>query len=488
MNPWCPDTDNTDGNMFARRFSWTYSISRFSWEKGEAMDSSILLIDDESSVRMSFTGYLEDSGYQVVSAENGRKGLELFSSQEPDLVLTDLRMQDIGGMEVLAQIRRISPEKPVIVVSGMGTLADSIEALRLGAWDYLIKPVQDMRVLVHSIERALEHTKLLQENRRYHEHLEELVSERTMELEQRTKEAREASDRLRIFSMAVEQSASSVVITDTNGMIEYVNQRFTDFTGYQQSEVLGRTPSIMKSDKNPPTLYSEMWKTISSGRVWRGEMMNRKKSGDHYWEYMTITPIVTEDQGISHYLAVQEDITHRKEYEQKLFHQANHDNLTGLPNRMLAMDRLKQSIAQACRDKTKGALLYLDLDGFKKINDNFGHEVGDQVLVSVSKRLKNSLRKTDTVARIGGDEFLVVLRGLGNKQQCAALAGKIVRDFHEPFDLAGREFYSTLSIGITFFPDEGTGPDDLLKNADSAMYTSKNSGRNRYSFFSVGSS
>ncbi len=452
------------------------------------MDSSILLIDDDSSVRMSFTGYLEDSGYQVISAESGRKGLQLFSVHEPDLVLTDLRMQDVGGMEVLAQIRQISPEKPVIVVSGLGTLADSIEALRLGAWDYLIKPVRDMRVLVHSIERALERAKLLHENRRYHEHLEELVSERTMELEQRTKEARETSDKLRIFSMAVEQSASSVVITDTNGLIEYVNQRFTDFTGYQSSEVVGRTPRIMKSDKNPPTIYSELWETISSGQVWRGEMMNRKKSGDHYWEYMTITPIVTEERGITHYLAVQEDITHRKEYEQKLFHQANHDSLTGLPNRMLAMDRLKQSIARACRDKTKGALLYIDLDGFKMINDNFGHEIGDQVLVLVSQRLKNSLRETDTVARIGGDEYLVILQGLGNKQQCGALAGKIVRDFHEPFDIAGREFYSTVSIGIAFFPDDGTDPNALLKNADSAMYISKKSGCNRYSFFSACSS
>ena len=452
------------------------------------MDSSILLIDDDSSVRMSFTGYLEDSGYQVISAESGRKGLQLFSVHEPDLVLTDLRMQDVGGMEVLAQIRQISPEKPVIVVSGLGTLADSIEALRLGAWDYLIKPVRDMRVLVHSIERALERAKLLHENRRYHEHLEELVSERTMELEQRTKEARETSDKLRIFSMAVEQSASSVVITDTNGLIEYVNQRFTDFTGYQSSEVVGRTPRIMKSDKNPPTIYSELWETISSGQVWRGEMMNRKKSGDHYWEYMTITPIVTEERGITHYLAVQEDITHRKEYEQKLFHQANHDSLTGLPNRMLAMDRLQQSIAQACRDKTKGALLYIDLDGFKMINDNFGHEIGDQVLVLVSQRLKNSLRETDTVARIGGDEYLVILQGLGNKQQCGALAGKIVRDFHEPFDIAGREFYSTVSIGIAFFPDDGTDPNALLKNADSAMYISKKSGCNRYSFFSACSS
>jgi len=318
--------------------------------------------------------------------------------------------------------------------------------------------------------------------------LEELVAERTMELEQRTKEAREASDRLRIFSMAVEQSASSVMITDTRGKIEYVNQRFTDFTGYQPSEVLGRTPRIMKSDKNPPTLYSELWKTISSGRVWRGELQNRKKSGDHYWEYMTITPIVTEERGISHYLAVQEDITHRKEYEQKLFHQANHDSLTGLPNRMLAMDRLKQSIARTCRDKTKGALFYLDLDGFKKINDNFGHEIGDQVLVMVSKRLKNNLRETDTVARIGGDEFLVILQGLGNEQQCAALAGKIVRDFHEPFTIAGRDFYATVSIGIALFPGDGKGPDDLLRNSDSAMYTSKNSGCNRYSFFSRHSS
>ena len=447
---------------------------------------NLLLIDDDESVRMSFRAYLEDCGYRVLVASNGRAGLELFHQQPVDLILADLRMPEVNGLQVLEQVSRESPETPVIVISGMGTLADSVEALRLGAWDYLIKPVQEMAALAHAVSQALEKARLRRENREYREHLEYLVDERTGELRLRTEEARRSAEKLQIFSLAVEQSASAVVITDRKGRVEYVNRKFTEVTGYLSEEVIGQSMRLLKSEQMPAELFSELWSTISAGRVWRGELLNRRKSGDYYWDYVTITPIVSDAGEITHYLAIQDDITIRKEQERRLIHQANHDSLTGLPNRLLALDRLKQAVARSKRESAKGALMYLDLDGFKEINDQHGHETGDRLLVAVAARLKDCVRETDTVARIGGDEFLVILQGLESMEHSAYLAEKIHSLFLEPVSIDNRQFAITVSIGITYFPDDSRDPRELLRNADAAMYQAKQAGHNQSRCYTEG--
>ena len=448
------------------------------------MAERILVIDDDASVRMSFRVYLEDNGYQVETAENGRQGLELFRAQRPDLLLLDLRMPEIDGLELLATIRQESPELPVIVVSGAGTLEDSIEALRLGAWDYFIKPIQDMEVLKHAIDRALEKAELYRENQRYRTHLEQLVAERTRELEQKTEAARQTAEQLRIFSEVVEQSASAVMITSRNGRIQYVNSRFSEITGYQADEVIGRNPRVLNSSLTSPETYDDLWSNITNGHVWKGELINRRKDGTRYWQHITITPIAAGKEKITHYLAVMEDITDRKEYESQLLHKANHDSLTGLPNRVLALDRLEQALARCRREGSRGVLMYLDLDGFKAINDNHGHEVGDRVLVAVSDRLQKCVREMDTVARIGGDEFLVILQGLESVESVPYLADKIHGAFVNPIVIGESRFVCTVSIGIAFFPDEGDESRTLLVNADSAMYSAKQAGRNQSRYFS----
>lgn len=449
------------------------------------MAERVLVIDDDASVRMSFRVYLEDSGYQVQTADNGRQGLEICRSGTVDVVLVDLRMPEIDGLQVLAELRREQPEMPVIVVSGAGTLSDSIEALRLGAWDYFIKPIQDMEVLQHGISRAMDKSRLLAENRRYRAQLEQLVEERTQELQQQTEAAHKTAEKLWIFSQVVEQSASPVMITGRDGRIEYINRKFSEFTGYRSEEVIGKNPRLLSSSETPRETYAELWSRVTAGHIWQGELMNRRKDGTGYWEYITITPITDTDGEITHFLGVMEDITERKNYENQLLHNANHDHLTGLPNRVLAEDRLEQAIAHSRRESSRGVLMYLDLDGFKSINDNQGHEVGDQVLVEVAARLQNCVRATDTVARIGGDEFLVILQDLESLQAADLLADKIHQAFAAPILVGDNRFGVTVSIGIAFFPDNGDESRQLMVNADSAMYNAKQSGRNQSSYFSA---
>lgn len=215
-------------------------------------------------------------------------------------------------------------------------------------------------------------------------------------------ERRKAEKQLKILSQACEQSPASIVITDVQGNITYVNPKFEEISGYKSAEVLGRNPRILKSGNKTQEDYELMWKTLASGRNWHGEFHNRRKNGELYWERASISPISNQQGIVTHYVAVKEDITKEKQQAEALFHQAHYDHLTGLPNRILAKDRLQQAIESALRQKHIFGLMFLDLDNFKKVNDTLGHDAGDQLLVEVSERLQRALRQTDTVARLGG--------------------------------------------------------------------------------------
>ncbi len=292
-----------------------------------------------------------------------------------------------------------------------------------------------------------------------------------------------AEDRLRTLSQAVDQSPASVVITDPEGVIEYVNPKFTQITGYTSEEVIGKKPSILKSGKTTEEEYAQLWKTITAGNEWRGKFCNRKKNGELVWEQQAISPIKGPDGRITHFLAVKEDITDQMAYEERLLHQANFDGLTDLPNRVLVLDRLSQAILGAQRDGGIVALLYLDLDRFKYINDTLGHDFGDRVLIETARRIRKCVRGIDTVGRLGGDEFLVILHDLHNAMKAGSIAGKILAALDAPIMLEGKELTVTASIGIAVYPDGGESPDALLSNADTAMYEAKQQGRNAYRFF-----
>jgi len=291
-------------------------------------------------------------------------------------------------------------------------------------------------------------------------------------------ERQHAEERLRLLSLAIEHSPTSVVITDAHSRIQYVNKRFVELTGYDQEEVYGKNPGILKSGQTPQETYQTLWRQLRAGKEWRGHFLNRKKNGDLFWEEASISPLLNEQGAITHFVAVKEDITERKQLEARIWHQANYDSLTDLPNRLLFIDRLQQALRQSARDTTKTALLFIDLDRFKAVNDTLGHEVGDDMLREMARRIRACVRTDDTVARMGGDEFTVILPKIKDAEGADKVSGKILASLGEPFLLSGRKLLMTASIGIAIYPDNGQNYTSLLKHADTAMYKVKEKGRN----------
>lgn len=287
----------------------------------------------------------------------------------------------------------------------------------------------------------------------------------------------------RKLSQVVEQSPSIVVITDAEGRIEYVNPSFERVTGYRRDEVIGRNPRILKSGLIPTDIYRELWGKIVSGCEWRGEFYNRKKNGDFFWEYAHISPLKEPNGKITHFVAVKEDITARKQYEERLIHQANHDDLTGLPNRVLAADRLDGSIKRARRDDAMVAVILVTLDNFGEINGALGHAAGDRLMLSAAERLRSQVNDDATVARVGGDEFLVILPDLKNSVRSELLAREFRDVLSQPFHIDDHEVMVRTNIGITIAPNDGDDPDLLLRNAHAAAARAGEAGPNAYRFF-----
>ena len=291
-------------------------------------------------------------------------------------------------------------------------------------------------------------------------------------------------DRLRILVKAVEQSPASIMVTDRQGLIEYVNPKFCRMTGYTPAEVLGQTPRILKGGFLGEDFYRELWRTILDGKEWHGVFQNRTKGGDLVWALASISPIRDEAGTVTHFVSVQEDFTEIKRLQDRMDNLAHHDQLTGLPNRTLFYDRLKHSHALARRRGLGYALFYLDLDGFKGINDTHGHERGDHLLAEVGRRISQCVRESDTVARLGGDEFAVLLADLQDRDTAAGLARLVIEAVTRPFCLAGVECTIGVSIGIAFYPADSDSPERLLSCADAAMYRVKGQGKNGIAFWS----
>ncbi|WP_349590288.1 bifunctional diguanylate cyclase/phosphodiesterase [Vogesella oryzagri] len=302
-------------------------------------------------------------------------------------------------------------------------------------------------------------------------------------------EARRQRDeeQLRIAAAAFE-SQEGIFVTDANNNILRVNRAFTTITGYSEAEAVGQTPHLLSSGKHPQAFYNEMWRQLQSCRFWSGEIWNRRKSGDIYPEWLTITAVSDAQDHISHYVATLTDITQRKRAEEEIRNLAYYDPLTRLPNRRLLLERLQQAVGSAGRRGNEGALLFIDLDNFKTLNDTLGHDMGDLLLQDVAQRLNHCVREDDTVARLGGDEFVVLLPNLSkNCDEAAKLAlrlGERIRlALNAPYDLAGHDYHSTPSIGIAMFADGQHNGDELMKRADLALYSAKAAGRNAVHFF-----
>lgn len=293
---------------------------------------------------------------------------------------------------------------------------------------------------------------------------------------------KKSSDSLLKLSLAVEQSPNSIIITNLDGNIEYVNNMFTKVTGYTKNEVLGKNPRIFKSNETPQSVYDNMWAHLTHGNIWHGELTNRRKDNSIYIESATISPVKQTDGTITNYVAIKEDITDRKSVEAHIENLANFDQLTGLPNRFMLHDRVKYLLNLAQRNSESLTVMLLDLDHFKNINDTLGHTIGDKVLIEVANRIKVTIRDQDTVSRLGGDEFIMLFPNT-NSKAAMHIATKLIAVISKSSIIEQHELTITPSIGIAIYPDDGKNFETLQKNADTAMYKVKDESRNGFHFF-----
>lgn len=300
-------------------------------------------------------------------------------------------------------------------------------------------------------------------------------------------ERKHIENELRIAAIAFE-SQEGMFITDANGRIQRVNHAFTAATGYSALEAIGQTPSLLRSGRHDESFYRDIWERLKQDGYWQGEIWNRRKNGEIYPEWLTITAVKDDTGRITHHVAAFSDITQRKAAEEEIRHLAFYDPLTRLPNRRLLLDRLAQALAAASREGQYGALLFIDLDNFKALNDTLGHAMGDRLLQLVAARVQGSVRAGDTVARLGGDEFVVMLGGLGEHAgdaaaQAEAVGEKILATLNLEYQLGDHPYRNTPSIGIALYNSAETGCEELLRRADMAMYEAKAAGRNTVRFF-----
>lgn len=297
-------------------------------------------------------------------------------------------------------------------------------------------------------------------------------------------ERKQADAQLKQAASVFEHANEGILITDRHGFIIDVNEAFTRITGYERQEVVGRTPRILRSGQHDAAFFSNMWHALLSQGAWRGEVWNRRKNGEVFAELLTISSVRGSEGAIERFVGLFSDISLQKQYQQQLEHIAHYDTLTGLPNRALLADRLRNAMAQAVRRDRQIALVMLDLDGFKLVNDTHGHDVGDRLLVEVAARLKKTLREGDTLARQGGDEFVAVLIDLDSTAACEGLLRRLLLAASEPISINDVWLQVSASIGVSFYPQAETiDAEQLLRQADQAMYQAKLAGKKRYHVF-----
>jgi two-component system CheB/CheR fusion protein len=293
---------------------------------------------------------------------------------------------------------------------------------------------------------------------------------------------REIEVRLQLATQIFSQGSEGIIITDENNRIISTNKAFEHITGYKEADVLGKNPSVLSSGKQNHIFYKEMWRTLSSNNQWEGEIYNRRKNGEIYPQHLSISCVLDDRENLTYYIAIFNDITHKKQIEQEIHQLAFYDPLTNTPNRHLLRDRLTQAIGNSIRENSRFCLMFLDLDHFKEVNDTLGHAAGDQLLIEVSRRLESQVRDKDTVCRFGGDEFVLLLSEI-NRDDATSKASAILTEILKPYVIQNQILTISTSLGIAIYPEDGSNYSELLKNADTAMYQAKENGRNSFRFF-----
>ncbi|MCK9395678.1 MAG: EAL domain-containing protein [Methylobacter sp.] len=427
--------------------------------------AKILIVDDNPNNRLAIRTILKGVDADLHEADNGFDALSMAIETEYALILLDVQMPEMDGYEVCEQLRADpgTADTPVIfLTAAYKENSDKMRGYTAGATDYLTKPLDDhvLKAKVHVFLRLYWQYQMLQENN--------------------------AALRL---AASVFESQQGIIITNADNIIIRANKAFTEVTGYSLEDALGKSPSLLQSGRHDKDFYRIMWSSLRNTGTWQGEIWNRRKNGEIYPEWLTITSVKDNNGDITHYIGMLTDITEYKTAEEQIRQLAFYDPLTGLPNRRLLLERLHHATDMRSRDGKLMAVMMLDLDNFKPVNDSLGHLAGDMLLQQVAKRLLERLRNVDMIARLGGDEFTVLLEVIDNADDAAYIAENIIADLRKPFYLIHeheheQEVYIGVSIGISLYGQHGTTPQLLMDRADTALYKAKDNGRNCFAYFS----
>jgi diguanylate cyclase (GGDEF)-like protein/PAS domain S-box-containing protein len=389
----------------------------------------------------------------------------LFASGFVIVLLLFLRKNIIAPINTLTK-RAMEIENTCDFTSRLPIRTDD-EISRL-AWTFNAL-LDRMAELNYSLEKKIENNSVM---------LERSIKERISEL-------MTMNQVLTLMEEVFEHSLEGIIITDCDAVINKVNPAFTNITGYIADEVIGKNPRILKSDHHNLHFYKSMWESLMTTGHWTGEIWNRHKDGYSFPEWMSIIAIRNSEGETTHYVGVFHDISDMKRQEELIRYQAFHDALTGLPNRFLLKNRMEQSILHSTRDKNRFGLIFLDLDNFKKINDSLGLMIGDLLLKEAAERLRQIARNVDTVARHGGDEFIILVESVEDEKPLIVLAQRIISAFKEPFKILDHAFHIGVSLGIAIFPEDGEDIDILLRNADTAMFRAKEEGKDTFTMYTT---
>ncbi len=417
----------------------------------------LLYVEDDPEIRRQLVVFLSRRVGQLLIAENGHQGLELFREHQPDVVVTDIVMPIMDGLKMSEGIKALDSDVPIIVTTAFNDQDFFLSAIEVGIDHYVLKPIH-LDALLEAIRKAAKN----------------VIQQREIESKNR---------QLQLAAKVFEGSIEGIMISNADNVIVSVNRAFCEITGFAEEEVIGQNPRLLNSGRQSQVFYRDMWDSLNKTGHWQGEIWNRRKNGEIFPQWLTISVVRNDIGEVTHFIALCTDISQRKFDEERIERLAYYDPLTDLPNRVLLQDRLARVLANAQRNHRVAAILMLDLDRFKNINESLGHGIGDAVLQSVAERLRTCMRDADTVARLGGDEYLVVLADIEDAQGAAIVAKKILDSFAPPIVVGDRELGVSLSIGISVYPNDGEDQQSLMKNADSAVYSAKQAGRNTYQFY-----
>jgi diguanylate cyclase (GGDEF)-like protein/PAS domain S-box-containing protein len=419
----------------------------------------VLVVEDTEADFRLIARHLRRNGLDAdcVRVSNPEELSGALARDRIDLALVDYHVPGLEIQDSLARIQADAPGLPVILMSGSIGEEAAVELLKQGVWDFVLK--DRLARLVPAIQRSLR--EVAQKNAQ-----------------------REAEEQMRLAAVAFENTLEGILVTDAEHRIISVNRAFRQITGHEPEQLLGRDLSVVGAADGDTNFYARMRGWLASHGNWNGEVLNHRQDGGTYTAWFNIAAVRATDGRVTHYVGVLTDISERKAAQARIEHMAQHDPLTDLPNRILLADRMQLAIAQAERSDRCVAVLFVDLDYFKHINDSLGHAIGDRVLIEISRRIVDNVRATDTVARLSGDEFVVLLPDVGGIEGVVRVVAGLTKAIADPIRIEANRIRLSTSIGVSLYPKDGREASGLLINADHAMYHAKAAGRATYRFFS----